>query len=461
MDYNTQILLIDDDTGLLKVYEKIFTLKHFNVIAVSDSLKALDIIKKQQIAVVISDIIMPKMDGMMLLKEIKECSPATEVIMLTAEGSVSGAVDAVHKGAFTYMVKPADIEELLFNVKRAYEVYSIKEENYVLKQQISDITKEEPLIGNSTCIEKIKEKVETIAPMDSTVLIMGESGTGKEILANMIYSKSKRMDKPFIRVNCAALTQNLLESELFGHEKGAFTGAERMRKGRFEMAQGGTILLDEIGELPLETQAKLLRVLQEKEFERVGGATTIKTDFRLIAATNKDLRKAVENHRFREDLFYRINVLPITLPPLRERKEDIPVLADYFLKQIAKEVKKPILLFEKDAIQQFLDYDWPGNVRELKNVIERLVVLSNHGQIGMEDIPEEIKNKKIKTDIKLQQVQPINVITLSDAKKEFEKNYIIKALERNEWNVTKTAEELDLARKNLYKKLHEYKIEFY
>lgn len=458
MNCNTQILLIDDDTGLLKVYEKIFTLKKFNVIAESDSLKALEIIKKQQIAVVISDIIMPKMDGMRLLKEIKDFSPATEVIMLTAEGSVSGAVEAVHMGAFTYMVKPADIEELLFNVKRAYEVYSIKEENSVLKQQISDITKEEPLIGISSSIEEIKQKVETIAPMESTVLIMGESGTGKEILANMIYSKSQRTDKPFIRVNCAALTENLLESELFGHEKGAFTGADRMHKGRFEMAQNGTILLDEIGELPLGTQAKLLRVLQEKEFERVGGSTTIKTNFRLIAATNKDLRKEVEKQRFREDLFYRINVLPLTIPPLRERKEDIPVLADYFLKQIAKEVKKPVLTFDNDAIQLLLDYNWPGNVRELKNVIERLVVLSSNGRIAFEDIPEEIRNKKKKIDFK--QVEPVHTKTLLDAKKRFEKEYILKTLKQNEWNVTKTAMELDLARKNLYKKLHEYHIDF-
>ncbi|WP_324825629.1 sigma-54 dependent transcriptional regulator [Sinanaerobacter sp. ZZT-01] len=459
MNYNTQILLVDDDIGLLKVYEKIFTLKNFNVITASNSLKALDIIKRQQIAVVISDIIMPKMDGMALLKEIKECSPITEVIMLTAEGSVSGAVEAVHKGAFTYLLKPADIEELLFNVKRAYEVYSIKEENYVLRQQISDITKEEPLIGNSLCIKKIKEKVETIAPMDSTVLIMGESGTGKEILANMIYNKSKRKDRTFVRVNCAALTQNLLESELFGHEKGAFTGADRMRKGRFEMAQEGTILLDEIGELPLGTQAKLLRVLQEKEFERVGGSSTIKTDFRLIAATNKDLRQEVENHRFREDLFYRINVLPLTIPPLRERREDIPILTDYFLKQIAKEVKKPVMLFEKEALQQLLEYEWPGNVRELKNVIERLVVLSKHEKIDLEDIPEEIRNKNMKEDI-LQLGETIKIKTLSEARKEFEKIFILKALDRNEWSITKTAEELQLARKNLYKKLHEYKIKF-
>ncbi len=457
MDYKKQILLIDDDDALLKVYEKIFTLKKFNIIAVNESLKALDIVKKQQIAVVISDIIMPKMDGMKLLREIKESSPATEVIMLTAEGSVSGAVEAVHQGAFTYMVKPADIEELLFNVRRACEVYSIKEENYVLRQHISDITREEPLIGDSLCMKEIKEKAETIAPMDSTVLIMGESGTGKEILANMIYSKGRRKEMAFVRVNCAALPQNLLESELFGHEKGAFTGAERMRKGRFEIAQGGTILLDEIGELPLETQAKLLRVLQEKEFERVGGSVTIKTDFRLIAATNKNLRKEVEEHRFREDLFYRINVLPITLPPLRERREDIPILVDYFLKQIAEDVKKPVLLVKKEALKQLIEYDWPGNVRELKNVIERLVVLSMNGEIGLEDIPEEIRNKKRKGA----STALATVRSLSDAKKEFEEQFIIKALERNEWNVTKTAEELKLARKNLYKKLHEYKIEFY
>lgn len=459
MNYSTQILLVDDDAALLKVYEKIFTLKKFNVIAVADSLKALEIIKKQQISVVISDIIMPKMDGMTLLKEIKEVSPETEVIMLTAEGSVSGAVKAVHMGAFTYMLKPADIEELLFNVKRAYEVYAIKEENFALKQHISDITKEEPFIGVSPSVKKIKEEVETIAPMDSTVLIMGESGTGKEILANMIYSKSQRANKPFIRVNCAALTESLLESELFGHEKGAFTGADRIRKGRFEMAQNGTILLDEIGELSLSTQAKLLRVLQEKEFERVGGSTTIKTDFRLIAATNKDLRKEIEKQRFREDLFYRINVLPLKLLPLRERKEDIPILSDYFLKQIGKEVKKPVLYFEQDALRLLLDYDWPGNVRELRNVIERLVVLSQKDHIVFEDVPEEIRVKK--KEEAQNNSKEMQAETLLDAKKQFEKEYILEVLKRNEWNITKSAAELHLARKNVYKKLHEYKIELH
>lgn len=453
MMYSEKILLVDDDKELLKVFAEILEYKGFNITAVSDSRKALEIVNSEKVAVVISDIIMPKIGGMELLTRIKETSPSTEVIMLTAEGSVSGAVEAVRRGAFTYMVKPADIEDLILNVRRAHDIYGVKEENSTLKQQMEDGSP--PFIGSNSTIDKIRGKIETVAATDIIIMLTGESGTGKEILANAIHYKSNRKDKPFIRVNCAALTESILESELFGHERGAFTGAEKIHKGRFEMANHGTLLLDEIGELSINTQGKLLRVLQEKEFERVGGSATIKTDFRLITSTNKNLREEVEKGKFRQDLYYRINVYPIHLPALRQRRDDIPVLAAFFLKQCADEMKKQVPLLPEEALEILINYDWPGNVRELKNIIERLVVMSVNSEINISDIPEEVKYKA-----KAEAAPCINDRrSLSDARHQFEREYIIGILNRNEWNITKTADELKLARKNLYKKMKDYGID--
>jgi DNA-binding NtrC family response regulator len=452
MMYAEKILLVDDDKELLKVFAEILEYNGFNITAVSDSSEALQIVGREKVAVVISDIIMPKIGGMELLTRIKETNPSTEVIMLTAEGSVSGAVEAVRKGAFTYMVKPADIEDLILNVRRAHEIFNVKEENFTLKQQIEDGSP--PFVGKNTAINDIRTKIETVAATDIIIMLTGESGTGKEILANAIHYKSNRKDKPFIRVNCAALTESILESELFGHERGAFTGAEKIHKGRFEMANYGTLLLDEIGELSINTQGKLLRVLQEKEFERVGGSATIKTDFRLITSTNKNLKEEVEKGRFRQDLYYRINVYPIHLPALRERRDDIPALAAYFLKQCADEMKKPIPQLPEEVIEILTDYDWPGNVRELKNIIERLVVVSVNSKINISDIPEEVKCKA-----KGQTAPWSNDRrSLNDARHQFEREYIINVLNQNEWNITRTADELQLARKNLYKKMKDYGI---
>jgi DNA-binding NtrC family response regulator len=455
MNPNEKILLVDDDLELLKVYKQIFAINGFNIITVSDPTEASKIVSTQKVAVVITDIIMPKMGGMELLSRIKEVSPSTEVIMLTAEGSVSGAVNAVRRGAFTYLVKPADIDDLLLNVRKAFDVYTVREENTVLKQQV--IEGYAPLIGNNSMIDEIRNKVATIAPTDIVVLLTGESGTGKEILANLIHNSSSRREKPFIKVNCAALTENLLESELFGHERGAFTGAEKTYRGRFEMANRGTLLLDEIGELPLNTQGKLLRVIQEKEFERVGSSSTIKTDFRLITSTNRNLSTEVEKGHFRRDLFYRINVFPIHVPPLRKRKDDIPILMEYFTEKFCLDMKRPRLLIPSGVADIFVHYDWPGNVRELQNVIERLVVLSQNDSIRIEDIPEEIK---VGTSAKAAEKDKPRAAegSLLNARHVFERECILKALDNNEWNITRTAKELKLARKNLYKKMKEYGI---
>lgn len=451
MAYNDQVLVVDDDKGLLKIYDKIFKLNKFDVITASDSFEALEIIKNKRIGVIVCDIIMPKMNGIILLQKIREVNQSAQVIMLTAEGSVSGAVEAVRAGAFTYMLKPANIDELLFNVQRAFELYSVKDENILLKQQMFENAGLAPLVGKNIKIEEIRSKIITVAGTDTTVLITGESGTGKEILANLIHYQSHRADKPFIRVNCAALTESLLESELFGHERGAFTGAEKTHRGKFEIANNGTILLDEIGELSLSTQAKLLRVLQEREFERVGGSGTIKTDFRLIASTNKNLIQEVEKGNFRNDLFYRINVMPINLPPLRERKDDIEILANYFVSQLSKEMNRGSCLLAPEIIDILVAYNWPGNVRELKNIIERLVVMAQNSEIKISDMPEELKmNANIKNSH--------NKASLTKAKKEFEKQFIIDSLNRNNRNVAKTSETLNIAKKNLYKKIKEYNI---
>lgn len=454
MIYTEKLLLVDDDRELLKVYKQIFEINGFNIEAVADPTEALKIVNNSKVAVVISDIIMPKMDGMLLLEKIKEASPVTEVIMLTAEGSVGGAVEAVHKGAFTYLVKPAIIDDLLRNVKKAFEVYGVKEENTVFKQQI--IEGYAPLIGNNMKIREIREKISTVAPTDIFVIITGESGTGKEIAANLIHNQSKRNQKPFIKVNCAALTESLLESELFGHEKGAFTGAEKARHGRFELANHGTLLLDEIGELSMNTQGKLLRVLQEKEFERVGGSSTIKTDFRLITSTNKDLIAAVEKGGFRQDLFYRINVFQLDMPPLRERKDDIPLLLEYFYEKSLIEMKKAKHPAPGEVMEALQDYDWPGNVRELKNIIERMVVLSEDGKIRIEDIPEQVRTKKL---WEISNAYQGSDTTLADALGGFEREFILRALDKTGWNITKAANELGIARKNLYRKMKEYKIQ--
>lgn len=455
MNYTEKLLLVDDDRELLKVYKQIFQINGFNIETVADSTEALITVSTNKVAVVISDIIMPKMDGMQLLVEIKKVSPLTEVIMLTAEGSVSGAVEAVHQGAFTYLVKPVNIDELIRTIKKAFEVYAVKEENTVLKQQVTEGNV--PLIGNNEKIREIREKIDTVAPTDVIVMISGESGTGKEIVANLIHTQSKRSQKPFIKVNCAALTESILESELFGHEKGAFTGADKVHQGRFEMANQGTLLLDEIGELPINTQGKLLRVLQEKEFERVGGSSTIKTDFRLITSTNKDLVSEVGKGDFREDLFYRINVFPIVMPPLRERKDDIPLLVEFFYEKCLIEMRKTKFPVPSEVLEIFMNYDWPGNVRELKNIIERMVVLSKKGEMQIEDIPEQIKMGKL---IESKEYFHLNKGTLEQARARFERQYILEVLDRTEWNITKAARDLGIARKNLYRKIKEYKIQY-
>ncbi len=450
----TTILLVDDDKNLLEIYRNLFELKGFNVIACNNSYEALSLIKNKKVAVVIADIIMPKMNGMELLVAIKKIAPMTEVIMLTAEGSISGAVEAVKQGAFSYFVKPANIEELLLSINKAAELANIKDENDTLKECIVSMSNNQEFIGISDIAQNLREKAKRIGDADSPVLIMGETGTGKEVLANMIHKHSRRATSPFICVNCGALNENLIESALFGSEKGAYTGAESLKKGYFEVADGGTIFFDEIGELSASMQVRLLRVLQEKSFQRVGSTETIRSDFRLITATNRDLKKEVEENRFRADLYYRINVLPITIPPLRERREDIDVLCQHFVNYYSKEINKKVNHFTDEFIEGLKKYDWPGNVRELRNIIERLIVLSVNGEVNCIDLPEEIRTKAMDTN------EICNEYGLKSMIKETEKEYIETIIKECNGNITKAAEKLGIARKNLYKKLSEYNINY-
>lgn len=445
------VMIVDDDRELLEIYGKIFKMSGFDVVTCEDGESALNIIKEGRVSVVVSDIIMPRMDGIELLKRIKTISPDTEVIMLTAEGSISGAVEAVKEGAFSYLIKPADIEELLSNIRKAAELPEIKNENKILRDSISTLKTENEFIGVSKIAEELRELAVVVGQSDSSVLITGETGTGKEIIANMIHGDSNRADKPFVCVNCGALNENLIESELFGSEKGAYTGSEKTKRGRFEIADGGTIFFDEIGEMSLSMQTRLLRVLQEKSFERVGGTETIKSDFRIIAATNRDLKKEVELNRFRKDLYYRINIVPIEIPPLRERIEDIPSLCESFLDYYSKEMNKERLSFDGDIIRMFQRYDWPGNVRELKNIVERLVVLSRDGELNVKALPDEMKEM-------LEEEGPQD--GLRAHMKEIEKEYIVKTMKQYGGSVAKAADALHIARKNLYKKLHEYDIDY-
>ena len=447
----TQIMLVDDDKELLEIYNKIFKMNGFEVISCENGERALNALGKNQISVVISDIIMPKMSGIELLRQIKKRTPETEVIMLTAEGSISGAVEAVKEGAFSYIVKPADVDDLISNIRKAAELSKVKIENEVLKDQIATLADGRKFIGISQAAEELRQRAQIVGKTDSAVLITGETGTGKEVLANMIHRCSNRADKPFICVNCGALNENLIESELFGSEKGAYTGAGTQRKGRFEIANGGTIFFDEIGELSLNMQTRLLRVLQEKSFERVGGYETIKSDFRLITATNRNLKQEVAENRFRADLYYRINIIPIEIPPLRERPEDIPALCQNFLEAYSREMNKSVQTIDDETIKMLQRYNWPGNVRELRNVVERMVVLSHDGMLDLDVLPEEIRD--MLAEDKTEEA-------LRTQTKAFEKEYIIKIMNKYSGNVAKAADEMQIARKNLYKKLNEYDIKY-
>jgi len=441
------VLLIEDDKIMRISLEDALKGAGYDVSSFETGTEALRAFRNNPFDVAVTDFRLPDLDGFDIIKEITK-KQDVPVIMMTAYGTIKDAVEAMKLGAFDYLTKPFALDELLLLIERALMIKGLKEENTRLKKDLNRCYSGRNITGESAEIKKIFSLIEKVAASDANVLILGESGTGKELVATTIHYQSKRKDKPLIKVNCAALPEGLIESELFGHERGAFTGAVRRKPGRFEAADGGTIFLDEIADLPLPTQAKILRVIQERQFDRVGGTTTLTVDVRIIAASNKALEDEVKAGRFREDLFYRLNVIPISMPPLRERREDILPLIEFFVDKYGSSLAKPVR-FTKEAIDQLLAYDYPGNVRELGNIVERCVTLASSGAIDRDDLPSFIVNGN----------QSGKGLLLSDVASDAEKNHIMKILKTTLGNKTKAADMLGISRKTLWEKIKAYDIQ--
>lgn len=444
-----KILLVDDEINTLKVLSAILKQNGYEVSAVRTAEEALDKTMKQDFNIIITDFKLPGISGVGLLDALKERECKSPIVMLTAYGTIEKAVDAMKRGAFNYLTKPVNPDELLTVVREAVEKHMLFLENISLKSQLKERYSFKNIIGKSHVMQDIFNLIETISKSSANVLIMGESGTGKELIARAIYYESARANKPFIPIDCAAMPEQLLESELFGHEKGSFTSAYERKIGQVELANGGTIFLDEVGELSLNIQKKLLRFLQEREILRIGGKDRIKVDVRIIAATNKNLEKEVESGNFREDLFYRLNVVTINVPPLRERKEDIPLIANHFLIKFNEANKKAISSFEGETMRAFMEYDWPGNVRELANVIERAVILCPLDNISVKYLPNSIR--KISTGEKGLTGTELTLF-------ETEKRLLLNALKKTSWNQTKAAEILGISRKQLRTKMKHHNL---
>jgi len=424
----------------------------YKVIESSDGIAASEAIKTKKPALVFLDINMPKVNGIQVLEEINQLENPPMIVIVTAYGSERVAVDAMKKGAYDYIAKPYEIDELRLIARHAFEKLSLEEENARLRSEIDRLESMGEILAKSQVMKHVFNKIEKVGPSDVTVLIQGESGSGKELVAKEIHKKSSRRDNPMIVMNCAALPETLIESELFGHEKGAFTGAAERRLGKFELADKSTIFLDEIGDMSPNTQSKVLRVLQEQSFERLGGTETLRVDVRLISATHKDLLKEIKDGNFRDDLYYRLKVVEILLPPLRNRREDILILTENFIKYFSKKHKKRVKSISSEAIKIFTKYYWPGNVRELQNVIESAVVMAGAETLGVDDFPEEIRNSDSYNNLDYN-------LPFRDAKKiaveTFERDFVSRKLEENNGNISKTAEALGMHRQNLQQKIKE------
>ncbi len=447
-----RIFVIDDEDILRISLADDLRDEGFEVVDFNNPLLALNAFKEKPGDVVITDLKMPDMDGVELLKQIKALNPDTEVILMTAYGSVDNAVQAMKLGAYDYISKPFQMDELLVHLRRIQDIKNLQKNNVGFQRYFQEQYPLTAFVGSSPGIQKVLELVKIVAESDSTVLITGETGTGKELLANIIHYNSLRSKQPLIKVSCAILAKEVIESELFGHVKGAFTGATKDKPGRFELAHNGTIYLDDVDDIPLEVQVKLLRVLQEREVERVGATEARKINVRVIASTKYDLKQLAKEGRFREDLFYRLNVFPIHIPPLRERKEDIPVLAEYFLKQLAPQANVKIT---DEALNCLQAYDWPGNVRELKNVLERMVLLSQGKNIDLKCIPEEMQRKS-----PLEQMPALGQKPLDQLLAETEISLIREALDKAEGNQKKAAELLQIPPTTLRSKIQKYNLKY-
>lgn len=453
------ILIVDDEKAARYGMKKIFQKDNYVVYEAKDGTDALHIIKVHRPELILLDINMPHLDGLKTLEMINAMKNPPLVVIVTAYGSEKIAVEAMKKGAYDYIAKPYEIDELRIIAKNAFERLALQEENARLRQEIGRLEGMGELIGQSDAMKNVFNKIEKVGTTDVTVLILGESGSGKELVAREIHRQSKRRNEPFIIMNCAAVPETLVESELFGHEKGAFTGATERRLGKFELANKGTIFLDEIGDMSVSTQSKLLRVLQEQKFERLGGTETLSVDVRIISATHRYLEEEIEEGRFREDLYYRIKVVNIKLPPLRHRKEDVPFLVNRFIQYFSERHQKHVSSISHEAMKFLVSYDWPGNVRQLKNVIESAVVLANSDILDTGDLPEEIKYPENNTMVS----KNVNYrLSFRDAKKilveNFERDFITKKLEEHGGNISRTAEALDMHRQNLQQKIRDLRI---
>jgi two-component system nitrogen regulation response regulator NtrX len=441
------VLVVDDEESILETLSGILEDEGYEVITASSGEQALTLVKEQSPDLILLDVWMPAgIDGLETLRGIKEISQESIVIMISGHGNIDIAVQATKFGAYDFLEKPLSLEKVLILIERALEKQRLEKENIALRTSISE---REEIIGESPKMIALKNEISKASASPSRVIVFGESGTGKELVARALHEASDRKDKNFIEVNCAAIPHELIESELFGHEKGSFTGAFERKKGKFELADEGTLFLDEIGDMSLATQAKVLRVIETQEFQRVGGNKKIKVDVRIIAATNKDLNEEIKKGTFREDLYFRLNVIPIYLPSLRERKDDIPLLVEYFLKNFAQQYGQKTKKISKTTLQALMEYDWPGNVRELRNTIERFVIMTPSDTIDIKNIPS----------FKESRMDYYSYKTLRDAREQFEKDFILRRLQENNWNISKTAEELDIERSNLHRKIKSLGIE--
>ncbi len=442
-----KILVVDDEISILQSLRGVLQDEGYQVVVAASGEEALDEVRRDMPDIVLLDVWLPGMDGLEALDELKKLHPHLPVIIISGHGNIETAVKATRLGAFDFVEKPLSLERILVSIQNALEFYRLKEENRLWRQKASRRTN---LTGRSPAIRSVRIQAERAAPSNATVLITGENGTGKELVARMIHHLSRRGNRPVIEVNCAAIPEELIESELFGHEKGAFTGAHEKRKGKFDQANGGTLFLDEIGDMSLKTQAKILRIIQEQTFERVGGSRSIQVDVRIVAATNKNLLAEIEAGRFRQDLYYRLNVIPIHVPPLRDRIEDIPLLVQDFVNEMSSEIAMGRKDISPEVIALLEQYRWPGNVRELRNFIERLLIMSPGHTVRSEDLPQDFVGQVPRATVK---TDPFRHDTLREARLSFEREYLVRKLDENGGNVSVTAVRIGVERSHLHRKM--------
>jgi two-component system nitrogen regulation response regulator NtrX len=452
---NETILVVDDEASICQSLKAILSDEGYQVMVAGSGEEAIKMVAEELPQLVLLDIWLPGIDGLETLKAIKAAHPHVLTIMMSGHGTIETAVKATKLGAFDFIEKPLSLDKVIILVNNALNIIRLEEENVFLKQKVSH---QYELTGNSPVITELRDMINIVAPTNAWILIMGENGTGKELVARSIHHLSHRSHKHIAEVNCAAIPEELIESELFGHEKGAFTGATEKKRGKFDLAHEGTIFLDEVADMSLKAQAKILRILQEKKFERVGGNKLIDMDVRVLAATNKDLEKEMETGRFRQDLYYRLHVIPLHVPPLRDRKEDIKLLAERFLLDFAAREGQPAKVITDDAVALLMEHNWPGNVRELKNIVERLIILTPSDEITPEDIPALNIKTEVSTDAASLPNTALSADLLKEAKMDFERQFILKKLDENDGNISKTAEAIGLERSNLHKKLKSLKV---